>query len=90
MPEVMKLYPHLQKFPGKYIISPKRWKQKEEEFIKDGGMLIFHLPMFHIVDKDNYKQFLDSDFKSFSYDYYHCTSRKRFISFRILSSSCLA
>ena len=34
MPEVMKLYPHLQKFPGKYIISPKKWKQKEEEFIK--------------------------------------------------------
>jgi len=43
--------------------------KQEEEFIKDGGMLIFHLPMFHIVDKDNYKQFLDSDFKSFSYDY---------------------
>jgi len=33
MPEVMKLYPHLQKFPGKYIISPKNWKIKEEEFI---------------------------------------------------------
>ena len=26
MPEVMKLYPHLQKFPGKYIISPNKWK----------------------------------------------------------------
>lgn len=34
MPEVMKLYPHLQKFPGKYIISPKKWKRKEELFIK--------------------------------------------------------
>lgn len=33
MPEVMKLYPHLQKFPGKYIISPKKWKRKEEQFI---------------------------------------------------------
>ena len=33
MPEVMKLYPHLQKFPGKYLISPKKWKQKEEQFI---------------------------------------------------------
>lgn len=33
MPEVMKLYPHLQKFPGKFLISPKRWKKKEEEFI---------------------------------------------------------
>ena len=33
VPEVMKLYPHLQKFPGKYIISPKKWKIKEREFI---------------------------------------------------------
>lgn len=32
-PEVMKFYPHLQKFPGKYIISPKKWKQKEALFI---------------------------------------------------------
>ncbi|PQJ23046.1 glycosyltransferase family 4 protein [Tenacibaculum sp. SG-28] len=32
-PEVMKFYPHLQTFPGKYIISPKKWKQKEEAFI---------------------------------------------------------
>ena len=28
MPEIMKLYPHLQKFPGKQLISPKKWKQK--------------------------------------------------------------
>lgn len=33
MPEIMKLYPHLQKFPGKQLISPKKWKKKEEEFI---------------------------------------------------------
>ena len=33
-PEIMKFYPHLQKFPGKFLISPKKWKQKEEEFIK--------------------------------------------------------
>ena len=32
-PEVMQFYPHLNKFPGKYIISPKKWKQKEEEFL---------------------------------------------------------
>lgn len=32
-PVIMKFYPHLNKFPGKYIISPKKWKQKEEEFI---------------------------------------------------------
>lgn len=40
MPEVMKFYPHLQKFPGKYIISPKRWKQKEEAFLKKADKVI--------------------------------------------------
>ena len=40
MPEVMKLYPHLQKFPGKQIISPKRWKQKEESFIEKSTKVI--------------------------------------------------
>ncbi len=40
MPEVMKLYPHLQKFPGKYIISPKKWKIKEEQFIKKATKVI--------------------------------------------------
>jgi glycosyltransferase involved in cell wall biosynthesis len=34
MPEVIKFYPHLQMFPGKQLISPVKWKQKEEEFIK--------------------------------------------------------
>lgn len=33
MPEIIKLYPHLQKFPGKQLISPKKWKEKEEDFI---------------------------------------------------------
>lgn len=40
MPEVMKFYPHLQKFPGKYIISPKKWKRKEEAFIKKADKVI--------------------------------------------------
>ncbi|WP_196890152.1 glycosyltransferase family 4 protein [Aureivirga sp. CE67] len=40
MPEVMKFYPHLQKFPGKYIISPKKWKQKEEMFIRKATKVI--------------------------------------------------
>ena len=34
MPEIMKLYPHLQKFPGKQLISPLKWKKKEEAFIQ--------------------------------------------------------
>lgn len=40
MPEIMKLYPHLQKFPGKYLISPKKWKHKEEEFIKKATKIV--------------------------------------------------
>lgn len=46
MPEVMKLYPHLQKFPGKYVISPKRWKLKEEEFILKADKVISVSPEF--------------------------------------------
>ncbi len=46
MPEVMKLYPHLQKFPGQYIISPKKWKVKEEEFIAKADKVISVSPEF--------------------------------------------
>lgn len=40
MPEIMKLYAHLQKFPGKQLISPKKWKLKEEEFIQKATKII--------------------------------------------------
>ena len=40
MPEIMKLYAHLHKFPGKQLISPKKWKQKEEEFIQKATKII--------------------------------------------------
>ena len=40
MPEIMKLYPHLQKFPGKQLISPKKWKEKEEQFIRKASKVI--------------------------------------------------
>jgi glycosyltransferase involved in cell wall biosynthesis len=40
MPEVIKLYPHLQKFPGKQLISPKKWKEKEEVFIQKATHII--------------------------------------------------
>ena len=43
--------------------------KQEIKFIKKGGKLIFHLPIFHIVDKSNYKSFINKDFKDFSYDY---------------------
>ena len=39
-PEIMKRYPHLQKFPGKQIISTKKWKRKEEDFIKSADKII--------------------------------------------------
>ena len=41
--------------------------KQEKEYIINGGKLIFHLPMFHIVDKDIYKAYLKTDFKSFAY-----------------------
>ncbi len=46
MPEVMKLYPHLQEFPGKYIISPRKWKQKEAQFIVKADKVITVSPHF--------------------------------------------
>ncbi|PHS53781.1 MAG: glycosyl transferase [Lutibacter sp.] len=39
-PEIMKFYPHLQKYPGKYLISTKKWKKKEEEFIKKSTNIV--------------------------------------------------
>ena len=33
-PEIMKFYPHLQKFPGNLLIRPSKWKQKEEQYVK--------------------------------------------------------
>ena len=41
--------------------------KQEEKYIKAGGKLIFHLPMFHVVDNENYKNYLKSDFKTFAY-----------------------
>lgn len=53
IPDNMKYYPHLNKFPGKYIISPKRWKIKEELFIEKSDKVITVSPEFvnQIVDR---------------------------------------
>jgi glycosyltransferase involved in cell wall biosynthesis len=40
LPEIMKLYPHLQKFPGKYLIFPSFWKKKEATFVKKATKVI--------------------------------------------------
>jgi NDP-4-keto-2,6-dideoxyhexose 3-C-methyltransferase len=36
--------------------------RQEIKYLKSGGKLIFHLPMLHIVDKNNYKDFIDKYF----------------------------
>ncbi len=46
IPENMIYYPHMEKFPGKYIISPKRWKKREEELIKKADKVITVSPEF--------------------------------------------
>ncbi len=33
-PEIMKFYPHLNKFPGKYVIKPSIWKFYEKKYIE--------------------------------------------------------
>ena len=43
--------------------------KQEINFLKNGGKLIFHLPMLHIIDKNNYRDFLKKDFSSFSYSF---------------------
>lgn len=41
--------------------------KQEEKYIKNGGKLIFPLPIFHIIDKENYKKYLKQDFSIFSF-----------------------
>ena len=42
--------------------------KQEIKYILKGGKLVFHLPMFHIIDKSNYKNFLKKSFDSFSFN----------------------
>ena len=42
---------------------------QEIDFIKRGGRLIFLLPQFHIIDKENYKFYKKSNFEKLSYTY---------------------
>ena len=55
IPENMRFYPHLRKFPGKYIISPKKWKIKESEFITKADKIITVSPNFakDIIEENN-------------------------------------
>ena len=38
---------------------------QEKKFIEQGGKLLFPLPKFHMVDKENYKKYLKKNFKDF-------------------------
>jgi NDP-4-keto-2,6-dideoxyhexose 3-C-methyltransferase len=40
--------------------------KQEIDYIKKGGKLVFHLPVFHIIDKYNYKGYLNSDFSAYA------------------------
>jgi glycosyltransferase involved in cell wall biosynthesis len=50
-PEIMKFYPHLKKFPHNILISTKRWRHKESEFIKKTDKVI-------VVTKEAKKEIL--------------------------------
>ena len=43
--------------------------KQERKYILKGGNLVFHLPKFHIINKKNYKKFLNKSFKGLSYKY---------------------
>ncbi len=43
--------------------------KQELNYLKKGGNLVFHLPKFHIINKRNYKNFTNKNFKNFSYRY---------------------
>ena len=41
--------------------------KQEKKFLESGGKLIFPLPVFHVVDRENYKKYLKEDFKLYSF-----------------------
>lgn len=41
--------------------------KQEKKFLLNGGKLIFPLPIFHIIDKDNYKHYLNENLNSLGY-----------------------
>ena len=61
----------MRKINPKYLVVliwsfRKEVIKQEEKFIKKGGKLIMPLPVFHIVDRNNYFQYLKEDFSAFS------------------------
>ncbi len=53
-PEIMQFYPHMNKFPGKYLIQSSRWKTAEQELIKKSYKVITVSPQFIEDLKDRF------------------------------------
>ena len=48
---------------------PHKGFENEIDYLKKGGKLVFLLPRFHIIDKKNYKNYLNKSFIEQSYSY---------------------
>ena len=42
--------------------------KQEKKFILSGGKLILPLPIFHIIDKENFNSYLNENLNSFGYN----------------------
>ncbi len=42
--------------------------RQKKQFLDKGGVLVFLLPRIHFVDRDNYINFLDTDFRDLAYE----------------------
>lgn len=62
----------MRKLKPKYLLV-LIWSFREEvikqetQFLKQGGKLIFPLPAFHVVDKQNYEKYLNHNFDIYSF-----------------------
>ncbi len=61
-PEIMKLYKHVNSFPGKYLISIKTWGEYQKKYVK----LVDHLIVITPEAKSYYTDLLDVDAKKIS------------------------
>ena len=54
-PEIMKEYPHLKKFPNRYLISIQKWKEKESEMMRRASkvILVTQEAKKYFVERDN-------------------------------------
>ena len=65
--DYQKLTQDIMMYENELDTRDRKWQ--EIDYIKKGGKLVFHLPRFHIVDKQNYKKYLKKKISSESYDF---------------------